>query len=87
MGEKVDVRDTEYIWLVGTVKIKIEGANRDSLLVIHYEGWNKYYDEIIKQSSPRLAPLGTYSDRKDIPKYYLKADNSMVGVIINRILE
>jgi hypothetical protein len=69
------------------VKIKIECANKDPLLVVHYEGWNKYYDEIIKQSSPRLAPLGTYSNRRDIPKYQLKSENSMVGIIINRIIE
>ncbi len=87
MGDKVDVRDTEYIWLQGLVKIKIECANKEPLLVIHYQGWNKYYDEIIKQNSPRLAPCGTYSLRKDLPKYFLKNDNSMVGIIINRIQE
>ncbi len=81
------MRDTEYIWVIGSVKIKIECANRDSLLVVHYEGWNKYYDEIIKQNSPRIAPLGTYTSRKDIPKYMLKSDNSMVGVITNRIID
>ena len=48
VGEKVDIRDTEYIWCEGKVKIKIECPNRDTLLVVHYEGWNKYYDEIIK---------------------------------------
>ena len=87
MGDRVDVRDTEFIWLQGLVKIKIECANKEPLLVVHYEGWNKYYDEIIKQNSPRLAPRGVYSDRKDLPKYYLKNDNSMVGIIINRIQE
>jgi hypothetical protein len=87
VGDRVDVRDTEYIWLQGLVKIKIECANKEPLLVVHYEGWNKYYDEIIKQNSPRLAPRGIYSDRKDLPKYYLKSDNSMVGIIINRIQE
>ena len=83
----MDVRDTEYIWLQGLVKIKIECANKEPLLVVIYEGWNKYYDEIIKQNSPRLSPRGVYSDRKDLPKYYLKSDNSMVGIIINRIQE
>lgn len=68
------------------VKIKIESPNKEPLLVVHYEGWNKYYDEIIKQTSPRLAPLGTYTSRLDIPKYHLKNDNSMVGVIVNRII-
>ena len=87
MGDRVDVRDTEYIWLQGTIKIKIECANKEPLFVVHYEGWNKYYDELIKQNSPRLAPVGTYSSRKDITKYFLKNDNSMVGIIVNRIQE
>ncbi len=64
----------------------IESPAREPLLVVHYEGWNKYYDEIIKQSSPRLAPYGLYTSRKDIPKYYLKEQNSMLGHIINRII-
>ena len=41
------MRDTEYIWCVGIVKIKIESPNRDPMLVIQYEGWNKYFDEIL----------------------------------------
>lgn len=86
VGTKIDIRDTEYIWCEGTVKIKIECPNRDPLLVVHYEGWNKYFDEIIKQNSPRLAPHGCYSKRKDLPRYLLKAENSMVGVIVNRVL-
>ena len=85
-GAKIDVRDTEYIWCSGTVKIKIECPNKDPLLVVHYEGWNKYYDEVIKQTSPRLAPHGTYTSRKDLPRYHLKQDNSMVGIIVNRVL-
>ena len=84
-GTKVDVRDTEYIWCEGTVKIKVECPNRDPLLVVHYEGWNKYYDEIIKQTSQRLAPHGMYTKRKDLPRYLLKSDNSMVGIIVNRV--
>jgi len=48
VGDRVDVRDTEYIWLQGLVKIKIECTNKEPLLVVHYDGWNKYYDEIIK---------------------------------------
>lgn len=86
VGDKVDIRDTEYIWCVGIVKIKIESPAREALLVVHYEGWNKYYDEIVKQTSNRLAPYGTYSSRLDIPRYLLKDANSMVGNIINRII-
>lgn len=72
------MRDTEYIWCVGHVKIKVESPNKD-LLIIHYEGWNKYFDEILLSTSPRVAPLGFYTSRQDIPKYALKSDNSMQG--------
>jgi hypothetical protein len=51
----VDIRDTEYVWCTGEVKIKIESPNKDTLLVVHYKGWSKYFDEIIKINSPRLA--------------------------------
>jgi len=61
VGDKIDVRDTEYIWCVGAVNIKIESPNKDALLIVHYEGWNKYFDEVIKQSSARIAPLGVYT--------------------------
>lgn len=63
------MRDTEYIWCVGTVKIKIESPNKEPLLVVHYEGWNNYYDEVLPISTNRIAPLGLYSSRQDIPKY------------------
>jgi hypothetical protein len=70
---------------VGIVNIKIESPNKEALLVVHYDGWNKYYDEIVKQSSVRIAPHGTYTSRNDIPRYLLKEDNSMIGSIVNRI--
>lgn len=69
VGDKLDVRDTEYIWCVGTVKIIIESPFKELLLIIHYEGWNKYFDEILPITSNRLAPLGYYTSREDIPKY------------------
>ncbi len=46
VGDAIDVRDTEYIWCVGSVKMKIESPNKEPLIIVHYEGWNKYYDEI-----------------------------------------
>ena len=55
VGDKVDIRDTEYVWCSGEVTIKIESPNKDTLLVVHYQGWSKYFDEIIKITSPRLA--------------------------------
>lgn len=32
-------------------------------------GWNEVYDEFICQNSIRLAPLGYFTNRNDIPKY------------------
>jgi hypothetical protein len=81
----LDVRDTEYIWCRGTIKMKIETPNRDPLIIVHYEGWNRYYDEVLPINSNRIAPAGLYSAREDIPRYQLKTENSMQGQIINRI--
>jgi hypothetical protein len=36
-GDKIDVRDTEYIWCSGEVELKIYTLNRSPLLYIHYE--------------------------------------------------
>lgn len=36
-GEKIDVRDTEYIWCTGNVELKITTPNKPPLLFIHYE--------------------------------------------------
>jgi len=68
---KLDVRDTEYIWCIATIKeITINDANRNNLnLLIHYDGWNKTYDEFIELKDNRLAKLGFFTDRNDIPKY------------------
>ena len=49
--------------------MKIESPQKEPLIAVHYEGWNKYYDEFLPLSSPRLAPLGYYTNREDIPKY------------------
>lgn len=48
-GDKIDVRDTEYVWCVGIVELKILSEHREPLLYIHYEGWNRKYDEYIYQ--------------------------------------
>lgn len=77
MGDKLDVRDTEYIWCTAVVKLKIECVNRPPVLAVHYEGWNNYYDEFLATNSQRVAKLGTYTKRTDIPKYQLRNQNSM----------
>lgn len=72
MGDRVDVRDTEYIWCVGRIlNIYLKGPQEPPELLIHYLGWNKIYDEILEVASPRIAPYGFYSAREDIPRYAL----------------
>jgi len=69
VGDKVDVRDTEHIWCAGLIELKISTQNRQPLLYIHYDGWNRKYDEYIFINSDRLAPFGTYTSSSDIPRY------------------
>jgi aminopeptidase-like protein len=68
-GDKLDVRDTEYIWCIGFVELKISTLDRPPLLYIHYDGWNRKFDEYMFITSDRLAPFGTYTSRNDIPRY------------------
>lgn len=68
-GEKLDVCDTEHIWCKATIELVIKTQNRKDLLYIHYEGWNRKYDEYMYIDSHRVAPLGFYSNRTDIPVY------------------
>jgi hypothetical protein len=68
-GEKLDILDTELIWCQATVEMVIKTTNRRDLLYVHYEGWNRKYDEYIYLDSHRIAPLGLYTGRTDIPKY------------------
>ena len=86
----MDARDTGFIWCVGTVTMVIESIAREPILAIHYEGWNRWYDEFLPINSPRLARLGFYTHRDDIPKYKMKpvqgaTKNQMQAFIVNRI--
>lgn len=70
IGEKIDVRDTEFIWCTGNVeKILKSKYNCADLFYIHYDGWSRCYDEYIPADSDRLAPKEFYTSRNDIPKY------------------
>lgn len=69
-GDMLDVRDTLFFWCVGTVKQVINTKEApNQILLIHYPGWNSIYNEFIPSDSPRLAPLGTFSSRRDLPQY------------------
>ena len=47
------------------------------MYVVHYQGMSNQWDEFICQSSGRLAKHGTYTSRKDIPRYLLSQDKSI----------
>jgi Zinc finger, C3HC4 type (RING finger) len=76
VGMKVDVLDTEGIWCSGIIKFKIDNGEKFPFLYIHYIGWDKSFDEVINQSSNRLAPLGFFTSRS-IPRY--RTDHIMTG--------
>lgn len=69
IGMELDVLDTEHIWCVGTIRGIIH--NKVPQILIHYNGWNKIYDEYISYNSPRLSPLGLYTRRKGIIYIYI----------------
>lgn len=81
-GEKVDIRDTEYIWCVGTIELKISTLNRLPLFYVHYNGWHRKYDEFVYVNSDRLAPAGTYTSRADIPHYNLNPYSNVMQASI-----
>lgn len=95
VGDKLDVRDTGYIWCSASVTMIVESVGNDPILVIHYDNWNRWYDEFLPISSPRIARFGYYTSRDDIPKYKMKpiepqrdqssSKNQMQAFIINRI--
>ena len=89
-GMKIDVRDTGYIWCTGVVTMIVESAEKEPILAVHYEEWNRWYDEFLPVNSPRIARHGFYTGRDDIPKYKMRHStqsgrNQMQAFIINRI--
>lgn len=68
-GSKLDVLDTEHIWCPALVELKITCSNGSPLILVHYEGWSRKYDEFLSLMSHRVAPIGTYTNRNDIPRY------------------
>ena len=79
VGEQVDACDTEFIWCKATVELVIKTGNRNDLLYVHYEGWNRKYDEYLYIDSYRLAPLGAYTERRDIPIYRMMGSRNGDG--------
>ena len=69
-GQKVDVLDTEHIWCTAQIELKIQAMDQnDPIVLVHYDGWSRKYDEFLLLNSKRIAPLGCYTSRDDIPRY------------------
>ncbi len=68
-GQVVDALDTEYIWCKAIIDLKINTGKDKAMLLIHYDGWSRKYDELLSEDSFRLAPKGFYTNREDIPRY------------------
>jgi len=94
VGEKIDACDTENIWCKAIIELLIRAPNRKDLLYIHYEDWNRKYDEFIYIDSHRVAPLGSYTNRQDIPKYRMVGSrgsdgqlNMMYAIVLSNAAE
>ncbi len=67
---KIDVRDVDYVWCTGRV-IRTTNKFQDKKIkwmIVKYDKSNK--KEEFPENSPRIAPFGFYTGRKNIPKYY-----------------
>jgi hypothetical protein len=94
VGEKIDACDTENIWCKATVELVLKTKTHKDLLYIHYEGWNRKYDEYLYIDSHRLAPLGVFTEREDIPIYRMMGNRNsdgqlsmMYAVVLNNAAE
>lgn len=85
-GDMIDVCDTEYIWCKATVELVIKSQNRRDLLYLHFQGWNRKYDEFIYIDSHRVAPLGLYTNRTDIPVYSMFNNNGQNGPVMYAVV-
>lgn len=74
-GASVDIRDKEYIWCKGTIKMIIESEKREPVILVHYVGFEDAKDEVLFRNSPRLAKAGAYTTRKDIPTYKIQQNS------------
>lgn len=94
VGEQIDACDTENIWCKATIELVVKTASRKDLLYIHYEGWNRKYDEYLYIDSHRIAPLGVMTLREDIPVYRMMGNrnpdgqlNMMYAVVLSNAAE
>lgn len=69
-GTRIDVRDTDYVWCTGRIYRTVNKLQEKKMkwMIVKYDKFNK--KEEFPENSPRIAPLGFYTARKDIPRYY-----------------
>ena len=82
--KKYDIKDTENIWCIGIIKKIVKNTNHADTLFVHYLGWDEIYDEFICSNSERIAPLGCFTKRRDIPRYAIhnQTGNMMMSFIV-----
>jgi hypothetical protein len=54
------VRDTEHIWCKARILHIFKNNDKIDILV-HFEGWDEIYNEVINTTSQRLAPYNFFS--------------------------
>ena len=69
IGDEVDIRDIEYVWCKGVIKMIIESAKREPVIFVHYLCYDDSKDEALHKNSARLAKKGAFTSRLDIPRY------------------
>lgn len=57
------------------MELKVQAQNADPVILVHYDGWSRKYDEVLSVDSRRVAPMGLYTNRTDIPRYRMCNDN------------
>ena len=67
---KIDVRDSDYVWCTGRIYRTVNKFQEKKVkrMIVKYDKSSK--KEEFPENSPRIAPLGFYTNRKDIPRYH-----------------
>ncbi|CAK75453.1 unnamed protein product (macronuclear) [Paramecium tetraurelia] len=84
VGDLVDILDTEHIWCVGKI-LNLRQKKKENYILVHYQGWNKIYDECISIHSQRLSPIGLFTNRKDILLYQPTLNENTVSNYVRRV--
>ncbi|XP_076456819.1 PHD finger protein 20-like isoform X2 [Babylonia areolata] len=61
-GERLEAQDYQSNWYTSKI-MSIDAENK--CVLIHFEGWNQRYDELMDMDSDRLRPLTRHSERRD----------------------